>query len=183
MPAAIRTPREEWVRQGLDALAAGGPDAVSVERLATTLRVSKGGFYWQFTGRPELLDAMLDHWENTLVDQVIERVEEGGGDERAKLRRLFTEGSSPGRLLDIELAVRDWARRDPAVAERVARVDNRRMAYMRSLFGAVLDDPAEVEARCLLALTLFVGNRLVAARHGSRSRRTVTATAISLILA
>jgi hypothetical protein len=26
-----------------------------------------------------------------------------------------------------DLAVRDWARRDPAVAERLRRIDNRRM--------------------------------------------------------
>lgn len=181
MAAPTRTSRERWVQKGLEALAAGGPDAVSVERLASAMNVSKGGFYWQFSGRPELLVAMLDTWERSLVDQVIERVEEGGGDAREKLHRLFSAGSSPGALLDIELAVRDWARRDTAVAERVARVDDRRMDYMRSLFGALLRDADEVEARCLLALTLFVGNRMVAASHGPKSRREVTEKAVALL--
>jgi AcrR family transcriptional regulator len=181
MAAPVRTPRARWVQEGLEALAAGGPDAVSVERLAHALKVSKGGFYWQFSGRPELLEAMLDTWENSLVDQVIERVEAGAGDARTKLRRLFAAGSSPGPLLEIELAIREWARRDAGVAARVTRVDDRRMEYLRSLFGALSTDTEEVEARCLLALTLFVGNRLVTAHHGSSSRREVTAVAVRLL--
>ncbi|WP_246083372.1 hypothetical protein [Nonomuraea diastatica] len=40
---------------------------------------------------------------------------------------------SEDRLLPIDLAVRDWARRDEAVAERLRRVDNRRMALRRRL--------------------------------------------------
>ena len=47
--------------------------------------------------------------------------------------------------------MRDWARRDPGVAGRLAGVDERRMAYMRTLFGQVTDDPLDAEARCLVA--------------------------------
>ena len=58
----------------------------------------------------------------------------------------------------MELAIRDWARRDRPVARRLRRVDNRRMDYMRSLFGAFCPDEDEVEARCLLAFSLFIGS-------------------------
>ena len=40
-------------------------------------------------------------------------------------------------LLPIDLAIRDWSRRDQTVAERLRRVDNRRMDYLRLLFGAI----------------------------------------------
>ena len=66
-----------------------GPDAVRVEALAQALGVTKGGFYWHFADRRALLDEMLDAWERSLVDEVIARVEAGGGDARAKLGRLF----------------------------------------------------------------------------------------------
>jgi hypothetical protein len=36
-------------------------------------------------------------------------------------------------LLPIDLAVRDWTRRDRSVAKRLRRVDNRRLEYLRSL--------------------------------------------------
>ena len=131
--ALTRTSRSAWIEEGLRALGSGGPDAVRVESLAQALGVTKGGFYWHFDDRPTLLKRMLDTWERTVIDEVIERVEGAGGDARAKLQRLFALASSgSGGLMKIELAIRDWARRDKTVARRLKRVDNRRMEYMRS---------------------------------------------------
>ena len=171
--ALKRTPRGRWIEAGLEALAAGGPDAVRVEALANALGVSKGGFYWHFADRRALLEEMLDAWERVSVDQAIELVEGAGGDARARLRRLYELASSRGELLRTDLAVRDWARRDMAVAERLRRVDNRRMEYMRSLFGAFCPDEDEVEARCMIAFSLWTGNHFIAADHGHRSRAEV----------
>jgi len=55
----------------------------------------------------------------------------------------------------------------------VRRVDNRRMEYMRSLFGAFCPDPDDVEVRCMLAFSLFIGSHFIAADHGSRRRKQV----------
>src|SRR5260370_30436297 len=121
---------------------------------------------------------MLDAWERLVVDKVIERVESGGGDARAKLRRLSALASSSRDLMKIELAVRDWARRDKAVAKRLKRIDNRRMEYMRSLFGAFCPDEDDVEVRCLLALSLFIGSPFIAADHGARSHAEVLKLAL-----
>jgi AcrR family transcriptional regulator len=159
---------------GLRALAAGGPDAVRVEALARTLGVTKGGFYNHFDDRPALLDKMLDTWEQLVIDQVIARLEAEGGDARDKLQRLFAISSSPARdLVKIELAVRDWARRDRAVAKRLKRVDNRRMDYLRSQFAEFCPDDDEVEVRSLLVMCLFIGARSLAADHGPRRRSDV----------
>src|SRR3954470_22610246 len=94
MPPPTRTPPSRWIEEGLRALAAGGPDAVRVEALAGELGVTKGGFYNHFEDRPALLHEMLDTWERLVIDQVIELVEAGGGDGKAKLRRLFALGTS-----------------------------------------------------------------------------------------
>lgn len=182
MPAPLRTPRESWISEGMRALAAGGPDVVRVERLAKALGVTKGGFYWHFSGRQALLDAVLDTWEETLVDQPIEAADLGGGSGRTRLRRLFVAAGEREGLLDLELSVRDWARRDSRVAERVARVDNRRLAYLRPLFAEFCDDDADVEGRCLLVFTLFVGMSLIGATHGRRTRPSVTAAALRHLL-
>jgi AcrR family transcriptional regulator len=153
-----------------------------VETLAAALGVTKGGFYWHFRNRADLLGALLDLWEQQLVDEAIEASDHGGGDGRTRLRRLFAEAGSREGILDLELSVRDWARRDPAVAERVTVVDNRRMAYLRPLFAEFCEDPADVEGRCLLVLTLFVGGSYVTATHGRRTRPSVTAAALRHLL-
>jgi AcrR family transcriptional regulator len=176
--ALTRTPRASWIDEGLRALAAGGPDAVRIEPLARALGVTKGGFYWHFDDRRALLEEMLDTWERVSIDEVIERVEGEDGDARARLRRLFALASSSDELLKIDLAVRDWSRREQTVAERLRRADNRRMEYMRSLFGAFCPDEDDVEVRCMLAFSLWIGNHFVAADHGARSRRHVLKLAL-----
>lgn len=178
MPAT-RTPPDRWVQEGLRALALGGPDAVRIEPLAEAIGVTKGGFYGYFSDRRALLKEMLYTWERTVLDEVIEHVEGEGGDARARLRRLFTLAASlAGEGLKVELAIRDWARREEAVAKRLKRVDNRRMEYMRSLFGAVCEDDDDGEARCLLAFSLFIGGPFITADHGGRSRAEVAEQAL-----
>jgi AcrR family transcriptional regulator len=178
VPPAARTPRRRWIEQGLLVLAEGGPGAVRVDALAKALGVTRGGFYWHFEDRAALLEEMLDEWERISIDEAIERVEAGGGDARAKLRRLFGLAADRRELLKIDLAVRDWARRDEGVTRRLRRVDNRRMEYMRSLFTEICADDEEVEVRCLFVFALFVGSHFMAADHGSRSRREVLALAL-----
>jgi AcrR family transcriptional regulator len=179
--AVTRTPRSRWIDEGLRALAAGGPDAVRIEPLAQALGVSKGGFYWHFDDRRALLGEMLDTWERVSIDDVIEHVEGQGGDARARLRRLFALASD--ELLRIDLAIRDWSRREQAVAMRLRRVDNRRMEYMRPLFGAFCPDEDDVETRCMLGLSLWIGNHFIAADHCTRSRGDVLELALRRLLA
>jgi len=179
---AIRTPRERWIEEGLRALAAGGPDTVRVEALAKALGVTKGGFYGYFADRDALLNAMLDTWERESTDEVIERVEREGGDPKSKIQRAGVLTFSSDRLLPIDLAIRDWARRDAAVAERLRRVDNRRMELLREMIGTFCPDPDEVEARGLLAFCVAIGAHFLAADHGDRTRAQVLARAADLLL-
>ena len=170
--AVARTPRRRWIDEGLRALAAGGPDAVLIESLARALGVSKGGFYGYFDGRRALLEEVLDTWEFRSTEHVIERVEHEGGDAMTRARRA-AELTFSAELLPIDLAVRDWSRRDPAVAARLRRVDNFRMDYLRTLLGTVCADEAELEARCLIAFSVAIATHLIAADHGTRSRADV----------
>ena len=120
-------------------------------------------------------------WERANLEDVIEAVERDGGDARARLRRLFALAFAGTGPLRTDFAVRERARRDPAVAERLRRVGNRRMEYLRRLFGALGGDEAEVETRCLMALSLWIGNHFIAAEHGERSRAEVLERAARLL--
>ena len=182
MAAPTRTPRSSWIDAGLRALAAGGPDAVRIEPLAQALGVSRGGFYWRFEDRGALLEAMLDAWERRSIDDVLERVESEGGDARAKVRRAGMLTFSR-ELLPVDLAIRDWARRDESVAARLRRVDNRRMEYLRSLIGTFCPDADEVEARSMLAFSLAIGNYFIAADHSGLTRADALELAVARILA
>jgi len=180
--ALTRTPPSMWIDEGLRALSTAGPDAVRIESLAQALGVTKGGFYGYFADRNALLEAMLDTWERESTDEIRDRVEREGGDARTRIMRAGIRISSD-RLLPIDLAVRDWARRDTAVAARLRRVDNRRIEYLRELFGSFCPDADEVEARSMLAFCLVIGNHFLAADHGTRTRTEVLSRAAHLLLA
>ena len=180
----IRTPRDRWIEEGLRALAEGGPDAVRVEALAKALGVTKGGFYGYFADRDALLTAMLDTWEREATDEVLARVERHGHDPKARLRRAGMLTFSSDRLLPIDLAIRDWARRDRVVAERLRHVDNRRMELLRTGIGGMFPeaDTDEIEARCLIAFCLAIGAHFSAADARGSSRRHVLDRAIDIAL-
>src|SRR5260370_14906491 len=107
---------------------------------------------------------MLATWERMSTDEVLERVERQGGDIRARLRRAGALTFS-SELLPIDLAIPDWSRRDQAVAERLRRVDNPRMGYLRLLFGAVCPHPDRGEAPSTAALSPVTRPHLTAGRH------------------
>jgi AcrR family transcriptional regulator len=183
MVAATRTTREQWIDEGLRALASGGPEAVRVEVLSASLGVTKGGFYGQFASRDAFLEALLDTWERESTHDVRQQVEAEGGDPRRKLRRAGVMTFSSDRLLPVDLAVREWARRDPGVAARLKRVDEQRMQYLRELFTSIVgSNPKDVEARSVLAFCLAIGRHFLVAEHGSFSRSTVLRQAMAILV-
>jgi AcrR family transcriptional regulator len=178
--AKLRTPRRAWIDAALQALSTGGHEAVRVEALAASLGVSKGGFYWHFKDRPALLGEVLDSWEKAVVEDVIAQVESQPAEPRAKLAQLFA--LAPSVDFEVELAIRDWSRRDARVATRLRRIDTKRMAYLRSLFGQLCAGEDEVEARSMLAYSLFVGSYFINAGHDGKSRSEVLQLAIDHLL-
>jgi AcrR family transcriptional regulator len=181
MPPPVRTSRDAWIDTGLALLATDGADAVRIEVLAQRLGVTRGGFYRQFSARSELVDAMLERWERRSIDEVRERVESEGGTAKVKVRKAGMLTLSE-ELLPLDLAVREWARRDDDVAARLRRVDNRRMDYLRELLSSLSSDGADVEARAMLAFSLVIGNHLIAAEHPGRTRARVLRDATRLLL-
>jgi AcrR family transcriptional regulator len=180
--AKARTPRQAWIDEGLRALATGGPDAVRIESLARTLGVTKGGFYGFFADRHALLQEILDVWERRSIEDAIEQAEREGGDVLTKAQRAADLTFSE-ELLPIDLAIRDWSRRDAAVAERLRRVDNQRIDYLRSSFGHAFTDKADLEARCLLAFSAAIASDLIAADHPDHSREEILDRAAKLLFA
>ena len=105
-----------------------------VERLAKSLGVSKGSFYWHFDDRAALLAAVVNAWEQRSTLTVIEDVERDAAEPGAKLWALFEQVfGTPTSLDAFEAAVRSWAGHDEAVKKVVRRVDKRRLRFVAEL--------------------------------------------------
>jgi AcrR family transcriptional regulator len=172
-----------WIEAGLAALAKGGVEAVRVEVLAKRLGVTKGGFYWHFADRAALLTALLDTWRDGRVAAIAEQTERAGGDATERLAgliRLYGGRASP-RGLAIELAIRQWARRDAAAAAAVAAVDGARLENVGRLYRALGCDAEEAEARAVLFYAFVFGQSLLVPGSERAAERTRAACAAMLV--
>lgn len=135
----VEKTREDWTLAALAALAEGGIDAVRVERLAVQLRVSKGSFYWHFKDRADLLNALLDLWDNDFTRQLIEKVAPQPTPAE-RLRALAVDALST-KMFNVdsaraESAVQAWAAIDPEAARRLRKVETSRVEYLRMELAA-----------------------------------------------
>jgi len=132
--------REDWVVAGLCTLAESGIDAVRVERLAKTLGVSKGPFYWRFADRAALLTAMLEFWERDFTTRLIEH-SAPLKTPRARLEELLTQALElqfgPIDVARAEGALRAWAAHDEQASKTVREVDAQRIRYLADELAAM----------------------------------------------
>lgn len=167
-----KTPPETWVRTAREALAEEGIHGVKVDRLAQRLGVTRGGFYKHFADRDDLLQRLLVLWEteNVFVSDL-----QSVTDATQAMAMLETLA---GRLIEerefdpsFDLAVRDWARHDPKVAECVERVDATRMARLQKLFQYIGCGAEESEVRARILYYHQIGYYAMGVKESSRQRR------------
>jgi AcrR family transcriptional regulator len=125
---------EDWLAQALKTLEEEGVSNLRVERLARSLGVTKGSFYWHFKDRQDLLDRLLDYWAVELTTKVIDENRASGGNARRRLRDLMVSVTQR-ELGRYDLAVRAWAVFDKRAAKTVGEIDKSRLAYVKELFS------------------------------------------------
>jgi AcrR family transcriptional regulator len=161
--SAPRLGRDAWLEAALDALAAGGVADVRVETLAQELGVTKGSFYWHFRDRADLLAALLQQWRGGRSAAIAAQAEASGGKPAERLQHLldlYLDRNNP-RGMAIELAIRDWARRDADAVAVVAEVDAARLGAVSRLYAEMGCDAREASARALAFYSFIFGQSLI----------------------
>jgi AcrR family transcriptional regulator len=166
-----------WVEAGLAELARGGIDAVRIEVLAARLGVTKGGFYRRFKDRRALLDRLLETWVHGRVAAIEQQTELGKMDAGERLKwliRLYSERVS-AQGIAIELAIRQWARADPAAAAAAATVDAARLKRVAGLYRQLGLEVRQAEARAVLFYAFIFGQSLIFLEQPPRRRASLVA--------
>lgn len=156
--------RDSWLSAAFTALAEGGADQVRVEVLAKRLKVTKGSFYWHFRDRMALMEAMLESWKAGRIEAIKAQTRLDGRSPADRLHDVLSlyGGTANPRGMAIELAVRDWARRDPRAADIVAEVDRERLRCVSDLFAGLGLSDDEAFARAYLFYSFIFGEGLLA---------------------
>lgn len=148
-----RLTKSAWLNHGLIVLAKKGAGQLKVGPMASALGVSRGSFYWHFADLAAFERDLMAAWEETTTGQVIEATNPSGG--REALERLILRSLADDRALDH--AVRAWALQNPLVAERVARVDERRIDHIHTLLIECRLDASTATPRAQLLYWAYLG--------------------------
>jgi AcrR family transcriptional regulator len=150
-----RLSAEDWEDGALTLIAEQGVGALAVEALARRLGVTKGSFYWHFRTREALLQAALERWEQYGEREVIVEIE-AISDPRERLPELFRRVAhelQPHRVYAALLKALDH----PQVVPVMARVSQRRIEFLTTIYSQAGLEPATALNRARLTYAAYVG--------------------------
>lgn len=126
-----------------------------VELLARDLGTTKGSFYWHFSNRGALVNAVMARWEAEQTEAMIAAAEQGG-DALSRLRLLFSAVAADASRRSGETTLYASAN-DEGVGDIVGRVSRRRIDYLATLLAELGFDAEEARRRSAIALAAVVG--------------------------
>ncbi|HVW70120.1 MAG TPA: TetR/AcrR family transcriptional regulator [Steroidobacteraceae bacterium] len=172
--AASRRPRplgrEIWLDTARRALIEEGTAGLEINKLAKRLRSSRGGFYWFFKSRAQLIDELLDYWAKTSTVP-FERIVQAPGTWLEKYRalvRLWIDEDEYDPKWDG--AVRDWARTSESVHAVVAAVDQKRITLLEQIYVEMGYKGKEANVRARITYYHQVGYYAMEVHESRRER-------------
>lgn len=176
------TPVEaDWIAAARAMLIEGGVASVQINSLALRLGVTRGGFYWRFRNRQDLLDHLLADWRNTNTRAFLLAFERAGTPQERYRRmvRMFIDERDFNPALDA--AIRQWGGFDAGVAEQVQTADEERIAALHRLFLDAGQEDEEAMIRARIVYFHQIGYYALGIRE-SRERRRMLAPLYDKIL-
>lgn len=173
-----------WIDAGLSELGRSGIEGVRVEVLAENLGITKGGFYRRFKDRQALLDAMLEKWTHARIAAVQEHGLRGGENPRdriATIVKIYTGRINP-KGMEIELAIRQWARSDSAAATAVLKVDAARLKVPEKIYKEMGLPPKKARAHAVLLYSFVFGQSLILLEQTPAGRAKLTGACAEILM-
>ncbi len=131
-----RLTRFRWLDGALDVLARHGSAPLSIRRLASELRVTKGSFYWHFEDLADFQLALVEHWHDTHTLQVARAVDEVPGGPTEQLKQLMKIVILDGHAR-YDSVVTALAIQNPDLTPKIQATHEFRMSYVRNLLSAL----------------------------------------------
>ncbi|MEM8685907.1 MAG: TetR/AcrR family transcriptional regulator [Pseudomonadota bacterium] len=151
-PPHTKATRLDWLFAAQEMLLADGVESVKILTLAKQLGVARASFYWHFSNRTELLEALLERWRETNTKAITAQAGLPSSSIFEGVTHVF-ECWVDRTLYDprLDFAIREWARRSGDVRQLVdladdARVDAVKQLYLRHGYE---DQDAFIRARVL----------------------------------
>lgn len=148
-----RKSKHDWLETGLDILGRDGLDALTIDRMALELGLTKGSFYHHFKNAADFEEQLLAYWANQYLATSGAKAVEAPA-RLALLDTLMEEAFAP--ITEPEIAIRMWAARDARARPYVEKIDRFRRQFLLEVFRslAVSESDARLMADMLYTITI-----------------------------
>lgn len=167
----VKVTREDWLNVARDVLVSDGVGEVKVLALGERLDVSRSSFYWYFKSRKHLLEELLDDWEKRSTKTLVAYCEMPAASISAAACNFFRCFIDPD-LFDrgLDFAVREWARRDGSVRQRIDEADQTRLAAVKAMYERYGYSPYDAEVRSRIIYFMQLGYHATEIREPMQER-------------
>lgn len=166
-----RLDREDWIRGALELLSSVGVEKVKIVPLAKQLGVTSGSFYWHFSNRRQLHDALLEYWEREMTDKAIEQAKQFTGPPEDRILLLMEQVMTSG-MARFDLAIWHWAQSDAAAHTVFQRTLDKRFSFAAWMFRQAGFSRIQAETRGRMMVVYMMGeSTLIPDAPGTRRKR------------
>ena len=143
--------RFDWLQCALDIFVNEGIDAVRITRLSEALAMTRGSFYWHFKDRQELVAALVSFWVEKNTPGLIRAIETAHTLEQGILGFFETTIDIEQFDARLDLAIREWARRESSIRKKLDQEDAKRIQALSEFYQrcGFVEKEALIRARVL----------------------------------
>ncbi|WP_294228244.1 TetR/AcrR family transcriptional regulator [uncultured Shimia sp.] len=156
----LKLNKQSWLKHGLTELSQNGSEALKADRLAKSLKVSRGSFYWHFADLVDFHEHLLAYWQEMVTQQVINDVDLLH-DSQSKVRELVRHAFAGD--VRLERAMRSWSAQNKMASDATEIVDNKRIDYLTNLLVAEDIAPTTARARAAFLYWAYLGQAMTRA--------------------
>ncbi|SHI70568.1 transcriptional regulator, TetR family [Shimia gijangensis] len=158
-PKNQRASRKEWLLAATDVLNRDGVDKIKVVSIARELNLTSGSFYWHFRDVQDLLQGVLDHWENALTANIIDDAQAFTGEPKQRILNLMCQVIREDAART-DAAIKVWSRRSPTVEAAFSRVIASRFSFAKWMFEEAGFSESEAAIRGRMMVAVLMGEAL-----------------------
>jgi AcrR family transcriptional regulator len=137
-----------WLDAAHHLLIESGVESVKIMALANQLALSRTSFYWHFSDREALLDALIKRWEKKNTGNLVARTQLYAESITEAILNLFDCWVDPG-LFDarMDFAIRNWAHQSDKLKVILEKDDEERIRAIHAMFLYFGFSQAQAEVR------------------------------------
>ena len=164
--------KEKWLEGALKLVRNSGIESVKIVQLAQQLGVTTGSFYWHFSNRKELYDAILQYWLKTMTDDVIEAAKIFQGTPQERIFHLMDSVMSNG-MARCDMAIWHWAQSDEKANTVFQQALNQRFEFATWMFEEVGFSRHQAESRGEMMVYYMMGKSALASNNQKQCKNTL----------